>query len=381
MLKPTILSISLLTIMASAAVSPALGNIAVFFKGTDPFFIKLIITLPSIMIIPFSFISGKLTGYLGKRKVLFTGLFIYLTGGLLGGFFSSIEMILLMRGFLGIGVGLIMPVSTALVSDFYKGKEAVNMTGYITASNNLGGILAVLFSGWLASISWRYSFFVYAIALIPFLLVLFFLPEPEKVEKKGTGKKLPDITIKASFYMFMMMLVFYAIPTNIAMFIKKMQLGNSGTSGIVLAALTGSAFLAGSLFGKLSEFLKDYMAGFSIFLMLSGYLIITFYPVLEYVFLSVFLIGFSFGCLYPMILLLIVKNVPKEENVKSMAVISVAVFSGQFFSPVFFDFAGMVFSNQTMFFIFLLASILSGAGFVISIFKVLTGENVKEADA
>lgn len=81
MLKPTIISISMATVMAGAAISPALGLIAKAFPDSSPTMIKLILTAPSIMIIPFSFLSSYLTSKLPKRTIIMFGLIIYLLGG------------------------------------------------------------------------------------------------------------------------------------------------------------------------------------------------------------------------------------------------------------------------------------------------------------
>jgi len=56
LMKAAILSISLLTVMASAAVSPALARIRQAFSGVDITLIKLALTLPSLVIIPFSLV-------------------------------------------------------------------------------------------------------------------------------------------------------------------------------------------------------------------------------------------------------------------------------------------------------------------------------------
>lgn len=55
MLKPTIISIAMATVMAGAAISPALGLIAERFSNVDSVLIKLILTAPSLTVIPFSF--------------------------------------------------------------------------------------------------------------------------------------------------------------------------------------------------------------------------------------------------------------------------------------------------------------------------------------
>src|SRR5690625_7282183 len=104
MLKPTIISISMATVMAGAAISPALGLIAKAFPDASPTMIKLILTAPSIIIIPFSFLSSYLTSKMTKRTIILIGLIIYLIGGVGPQFVSSIEMLIGLRLFLGAGV-------------------------------------------------------------------------------------------------------------------------------------------------------------------------------------------------------------------------------------------------------------------------------------
>jgi len=124
MLKPTIISISMATVMAGAAISPALGLIAKAFPEASPTMIKLILTAPSIMIIPFSFLSSYLTSKLTKRTIIMIGLVIYLIGGIGPQLVPTIEFLLALRLILGAGVGLVVPLSMSLINDYYSGKNA-----------------------------------------------------------------------------------------------------------------------------------------------------------------------------------------------------------------------------------------------------------------
>src|SRR5699024_9752143 len=158
MLKPTIISISMATVMAGAAISPALGLIAKAFPEASPTMVKLILTAPSIMIIPFSFLSSYLTSIIRKRTILMIGLLIYLIGGLVPQLVSSIEVLLGLRLILGAGVGLVMPLSMSLINDYFEGKERTKMMGYNSAFSNFGGIITMLLAGWLATFGWRTPF-------------------------------------------------------------------------------------------------------------------------------------------------------------------------------------------------------------------------------
>ncbi|WP_228548272.1 MFS transporter [Sporosarcina obsidiansis] len=117
MLKPTIISIAMATVMAGAAISPALGLIAANFPDADPVLIKLILTAPSLIIIPFTFVSSYLTTKIPKRSIVMIGLAIYVIAG----------------------VGLVMPLAITLISDNFHGREQVKMMGFNSAFSNLGG--------------------------------------------------------------------------------------------------------------------------------------------------------------------------------------------------------------------------------------------------
>jgi len=157
LLKPTILSISLLTVMAGAAMSPALGSISRAFPDASPQLIKMVLSLPAVMIILFSIVSGQLTSFISKKMILITGLIIYLVGGLGAAFTGTVYQLLLFRALLGIGVGLLTPLSVAVIADFFEGHERAQMVGLAPAVSCLGGVIANFAGGFLAEISWRYA--------------------------------------------------------------------------------------------------------------------------------------------------------------------------------------------------------------------------------
>lgn len=221
LVKISILSISLLTVMASAAISPALAKIRQAFPGADITLVKLVLTLPSLLIIPFSLLGGWLVSRMKKKNILLIGLFIYFLGGVGGGFAQSITQLLIIRGIFGIGVGLIIPLSISLIADFYEKEERAKMMGLSGSVSHFGGVVFLLLSGWLACISWRYAFGVYGLSLLIMFTVFFWLPEPESKTSAGLVKsKLPGGVYVCAMLGALMMVAFYAAPTNLAMFIE-----------------------------------------------------------------------------------------------------------------------------------------------------------------
>lgn len=221
LVKISILSISLLTVMASAAISPALAKISQAFPGTDPTLIKLVLTLPSLLIIPFSLLGGWLASRMKKKHILLIGLVIYFVGGVGGGFAGSIVQLLIIRGVFGIGVGLIIPLSISLIADFSEKEERAKMMGLSGSVSHFGGVVFLLLSGWLACMSWRYAFGVYGLSLLIIIMILLWLPEPEPKKTAGPVKAaLPVGVYVCAVLGALMMVAFYAAPTSLAMFIE-----------------------------------------------------------------------------------------------------------------------------------------------------------------
>ncbi|MFH1227057.1 MAG: MFS transporter, partial [Planctomycetota bacterium] len=226
LVKISILSISLLTVMASAAISPALAKIRQAFPGTDITLIKLVLTLPSLLIIPFSLLAGWLASRMKKKTILLIGLVIYFLGGVGGGLAKSITQLLIIRGIFGIGVGLIIPLSISLIADFYEKQERAKMMGLSGSVSHFGGVVFLLLSGWLACMNWRYAFGVYGLSALIMFTVFFWLPEPQATQQKTAGNaavKLPWQIYWCAAIGALMMVAFYAAPTNLAMFIENQQ--------------------------------------------------------------------------------------------------------------------------------------------------------------
>ncbi len=369
-----ILSVSLLTVMAGAAISPALGDIALAFPDVSETTIKFILTLPSVMIIPFIFVSSHLTRRFSKKHILFVGMLFYLVGGLGGGLVSTIELLLFYRAILGIGVGLLMPISTSLVADFFDGEERTATMGQVSAANNLGGVVLFLMSGVLAAISWRMAFSVYSLVIIAAIIVFFYLPKT-KAEQRSSGMTLAPLPKKLYAYgaaMFFIVLAFYSVPTNMALFIQQEGIGSSKNAGLVISIGTAAGFFAGLLLAKVRRLLQTYFVAIQLLLMGIGFFITAISNHLFIIGLGVGFMGFGFGSILPTVFDQVSRQVPKSQTVQAMAIVTSMLFLGQFSSPLFLDGIGVLFSNETIRFMYLFLSssiILVALAFFVVTFK------------
>ncbi|MDP5275420.1 MFS transporter [Chengkuizengella axinellae] len=359
----TILSLSLLTVMAGAAIAPSLSNLEQYFNESSTTLIKLIVTISSLFIIPSTFIVSKLNRKYNYKPLIIIGLILYLIGGLGGAFVNNIYVLLIFRSILGIGVGFFMPFATSLVSDFFEGEKKATMMGMVSSSNNLGGIISLLLSGWLATISWRYSFGVYFLGFFVLLLVWIFLPNERKKTKKGTetmkSKKnpLPKSVFTVGISMFLLILAFYSIPANMSIYISQLNLGDSRVSSVVIAFISVSGFVAGFLYQKIKKQLNKMFLPVLLLLMAVGFLMIGTGTSMIMLSAGVFITGTGVGLFIPELYLKISNTVDKRSTVSAMAIVSSMMFLGQFFSPIFLDFIGERFGNGNIRFPYLFLSI------------------------
>lgn len=264
MLKPTILAISMATVMAGAAISPALGLIEDAFPQSSTTTVKLILTIPAIMIVPFSFLASYLMKFIQKRTIIMIGLLIYLIGGLGPQLVSTMEMIMVFRLILGIGVGLVMPMSMTLINDYFTGEARTKMMGYQSAFSNFGGIVTMTIAGWLAAFGWKIPFNVYFLGLIILIMTFFYVPKNEVVTKEDAKvkSKLPLKTYGYALAMGGVMLIYYTIATNIALYLKESSIGGAQLAGIIGSCATVGGMITSITLIHIQSALQKYIFQF-----------------------------------------------------------------------------------------------------------------------
>jgi MFS family permease len=338
MIKAAILSLSLLTVMSGAAVSPAVADIVAAFPEAPELLGKMVLTTPSLTIIPMSLITGIIISRVSRKKLLYTGIALYIVGGFGGGTAHDINFLLAMRAVLGAGVGILMPLSTGIIADLYSGEEKSRTMGFSSSATNLGAIIATLLAGVLTSFHWRAAFGVYLLGLPVLYLVAVYIPDNVRRTDDGVGSSI-KISDFASYSLwglaiFLVMAAFYTIPVNIALYITQNTLGGAGTAGIVIAVMTASAFVTGLFFGRLNRVLGRFLPALSCITFAASFYVLSAFQSLYGIIPAMILGGFSTGTLVPWIMNGVTAKTGKGAGTSGTAVVSCFLYAGQFFSPV-----------------------------------------------
>ncbi|MFS0574286.1 MFS transporter [Sporosarcina sp. 179-K 3D1 HS] len=350
MIKPTIISISMATVMAGAAISPAMALIGKAFPEVSAVKLKLVLTIPSLMIVFFSFVSSFLIMKLPKRTILLIGLSIYVVAGTGAQFVQSINTLLAFRLLLGVGVGLIMPLSMSLINDYFDGKERTIMMGYNTAFSNFGGIVTVMVAGFLANMSWRAPFNVYLMGLGIMGLVYFFLPKnevPRSTPAMSQGR-IPWIIYGYGLAMGGIMVAYYSIATSMALYMEQNGIGGTALAGTIISFTTIGGMITSLTLVHIEDLLKKYAIHIMLLLMGLSFTFLSMTTLIPVIIVSVLFIGFGQGVLFPLILLKVIDQVEIRKSDRAVAITTSFIFLGQFLSPILLEAVSSIAANESV---------------------------------
>ena len=329
-----ILSISLLTVMAGAAMAPALGAIKEHFSSCSPMTVQLIVSLPALFIILTTFAFRPLCRLMRTRTLALAGLTLYVVAGAGAFFVNDIALLLVLRALLGVSVGMVMPLSTGLLSFYFPPEEQSRLMGLSAAMNQMGGVVATLLAGILAAVEWRYAFLVYLAGLLAIILVAAKLPN-ERLASKGSRLELktlvrfhPSVTA-----MLFIMLLFFVYPTNFALTARAQGVPMLTTT-LIMVGLDVVAFVVGLMFGWLMLGLRRQMKYAAPLFFLAGYAALAFVPGLAGMIIGSAFIGLANGAGVPYVNTIASIKGGKEAAVTVMPLISAALYLGQFLSPL-----------------------------------------------
>ena len=345
----TILSISLLTVMAGAAIAPALGIIKEYFSGQDPLLIQLIVSIPALFIILTNLFFVAVSKRFGTRTIALVGLFLYVATGAGCFFVSNIYALLAMRALLGVSVGLIMPLSTGLLSFYFPPESQAHLMGLSAAMNQLGGVVATLLAGILAMIEWRFAFLVYLLGLIAVIMVLIYLPNEHLFSREEKSKAF-DFSQLLKFHpsvigMLLLMTIFFVFPTNFA--ITAHHAGISVTAiTLIMVGLDVVAFFVGMAFGKIMRNFRVAVKYFAPCFFMLGYLCYCLGGVM-WLIVGACLIGIANGVGVPYLNTIASIKGGKNSATTVMPLLSAALYMGQFISPLLVNTMSKVFFSET----------------------------------
>lgn len=204
-------------LMLPLIVRPALMELIGAAPGSPEFqmWVGRLFYIPAFAGGIFGLLGGYLTDMFGRRRVLMFSILLYAVSAFASGFVTSIEMLLVLRCCVFVGVCVEFVAAVAWLAELFpEPKRREKVLGYTQAFSSLGGLLVAVANGlcvtYAASLpaigafglqiqnphaAWRYTLMSGLLPAIPLIIIRPFLPEsPIWAEKRAAGTlKRPSI--------------------------------------------------------------------------------------------------------------------------------------------------------------------------------------------
>ena len=206
-------------LMLPLIVRPALQELVGATPGSPEFqmWVGRLFYIPAFAGGIFGLLGGYLTDLLGRRRVLTFSILLYAVAAFAAGFSTSIEMLLVCRCLVFIGVCVEFVAAVAWLAELFpEPRQREKVLGYTQAFSSLGGLLVAVANGlavkYAASLpaiagdavadphaAWRYTLMSGVIPAIPLILIRPFLPESPAWQRKREEGTLRRPSLAALF--------------------------------------------------------------------------------------------------------------------------------------------------------------------------------------
>ena len=361
-------SVSALTSLPGLAVSPILGELSTIFPHATELDIQMLTSLPSLLIIPFVLLAGKLAEKRDFIRLLRVGLWLFAASGVLYLFSSRMWQLMAVSALLGIGAGLIIPLSTGLISRYFTGEYRVRQFGYSSAITNMTLVVATAVTGYLAEVHWRLPFAVYLLPLISLVLSAYLKKDTASVTIKQAAAIIPPIqstpVISGKYGIhirhLVQLMIFYGLVTYVVLavtfnlpFLMEAHHFSSGNSGLMISLFFLAIMAPGFMLDSLVKLLGNKTKLYSLLAIATGLLLIWISPTEWLIVPGCILVGLGYGIIQPLIYDKTVDTATPQKTTLALAFVMVMNYLAILLSPFITDFFQWIFHTGSQEFPFI----------------------------
>ena len=347
-------SVSALTSLPGLAVSPILGELSTIFPHATELDIQMLTSLPSLLIIPFVLLAGKLAEKRDFIRLLRVGLWLFAASGVLYLFSSRMWQLMAVSALLGIGAGLIIPLSTGLISRYFTGEYRVRQFGYSSAITNMTLVVATAVTGYLAEVHWRLPFAVYLLPLISLTIKQAAIIPPIQSTPVISGKYGIHIRHLVQLMLFygLVTYVVLAVTFNLP-FLMEAHHFSSGNSGLMISLFFLAIMAPGFMLDSLVKLLGNKTKLYSLLAIAIGLLLIWISPTEWLIVPGCILVGLGYGIIQPLIYDKTVDTAIPQKTTLALAFVMVMNYLAILLSPFITDFFQWIFHTGSQEFPFI----------------------------
>ncbi len=315
---------------------PLLARIRESFPEQSVSQVQMVFTLTSLVAVPTMLVSSALTRAFSKKALTAVSLLFMFVGGMIPVFVSETFWVLYVAAALiGVGMGVLNVMSSALVSDHFKGLDKGRVMGVQSIALSCGSALMSWLSGEIAKTAhWSRAMLVFLIALPLLVVFLLFMPADSRTPIQPSGKAVYNRRL--IFFVILTLfwgLLYTSFQTNVAMFIEETGYGDTAFAGVVSAVFMVIGIPCGLLMGPMIKATKSKLLPLAILSAAAGMLCAAFARGPVPIFIGSLLVGVAFGTYGPASNTAAATMVPAEAAAAGIALMKAVGHFGRFFSP------------------------------------------------
>jgi MFS family permease len=326
--------------MAIISLIPVLPLLMQEFSSVDGFeyLVPIAITVPALCVALFSPIAGWISDRVGRKNLLTLSLILYAGLGILPYFLNELRTIIAARIALGLAEAVIMTIATALIGDYFKGKDRERWVARQIATVSISAIVLIALGGALGEfLGSRGPFLMYLLALPIALLVALILFEPDNILKSDSerkaklplGRLLPPLMTTLFIG-----IIFYTITVIMGEILGLVAEVSPGQIGAIGAACNLATVIGTVLFSRLKGASGPMLILIGLALATVGYLGASLSGSLALTSASVIIACLGFGILLPTLLTWLLQLLPDNVRGRGTGLWTGIFFFGQFVAPL-----------------------------------------------
>lgn len=367
-------SVSAIVSLPGLAVSPILDDMQSIFPHASELEVEMLESLPSLLIIPFMLLAGRWATRGNKLRLLVVGTTIFLLSGIWCTLSTTLVELIVASSLIGVGAGMIIPLSTGLVVDYFTGDERVKQLGISSAVNNLTLVVATSAVGYLADVEWHLAFVVYLLPVVTLVLVPALrrtTPAPEPTTSAQNRQTELNVKIIVGLVLFYFAITYTSlIVTYNTSYVASLAGMRSSDAGIVISLFFLAIMAPGLMLNRIIAIFGRMTNLWSLLAMSIGLLLMSL-PHPTYVTLAsgAVLTGLGYGVMQPIIYDKAATNAPPHLATLALAIVMTTNYLAILVAPFMIDAIDRVFHATSHTFAYLFNSIVV---LIIAIATVLT---------
>ncbi len=367
-------SVSAIVSLPGLAISPILDDMQSIFPHASELEVQMLESLPSLMIIPFMLLAGRWTVKGNKITLLVVGTAIFLLSGVWCTTSYTLVELIIASTLVGVGAGMIIPLSTGLVVDYFTGDKRVKQLGISSAVNNLTLVVATSAVGYLADVEWHLAFIVYLLPVVTLLLIPALSrtkPEPEPKSGAQNRQTVLNVKIIVGLVLFYFAITYTSlIVTYNTSYVASLAGMHSSEAGVIISLFFLAIMAPGFMLNRIIAIFGRTVNLWSLVAMCIGLLLMSLpHPTATSLTIGAILTGLGYGVMQPIIYDKAATNAPPHLSTLSLAIVMTTNYLAILVAPFMIDGIDSLFHVKDHTFAYLFNSIVV---LIIAIITALT---------